>query len=82
MDKNNNHERKEGSDRNSTQMADVDTGEALGTVGGGAAGAIVGSMLGPIGTVAGGIIGAAVGNKAGEAAGDDSDTAHEHNKDH
>ncbi|WP_040739192.1 hypothetical protein [Paenibacillus lactis] len=57
------------SDRDTTKM-DVNAGEALGTAGGGVAGAVVGSVLGPIGTIGGGIAGAALGNKAGEAADD------------
>jgi phage tail tape-measure protein len=63
---NNNERNKNGdSERNA---ADFDTSEAVGTVGGGAAGAAVGSVLGPVGTVVGGAVGAALGNKAGEGA--------------
>ncbi|GGG67304.1 glycine zipper domain-containing protein [Paenibacillus radicis (ex Gao et al. 2016)] len=51
---------------------ETNTGEAVGTVGGGAVGAVVGSVLGPVGTIAGGIVGAALGNKAGENV-DDAD---------
>lgn len=51
---------------NMTNSTDVDTGEAVGTVGGGAAGAAAGSILGPVGTVVGGVAGAALGNMAGD----------------
>jgi len=50
-----------------TDAADIDAGEAVGTVGGAAAGAMVGSILGPIGTAAGAVVGGALGNKAGDA---------------
>lgn len=75
MSEHNDRKRKEGSDRSMTNMDGV--GEAVGTVGGGAMGAVVGSALGPIGTIVGGIAGAALGNKAGEAVTDSDDADHE-----
>lgn len=62
-------------DRDAASMGDTGTGEAVGTVGGGVAGAVVGSAFGPIGTVVGGIAGAAMGNKAGEEVTDSDDSA-------
>ncbi|NHM33811.1 hypothetical protein G8761_25050 [Bacillus sp. C11] len=47
----------------------------MGTVGGGAAGAMVGSILGPLGTVAGGLAGGALGNQVGEGAEGDNNAA-------
>lgn len=51
--------------RNATNM-NADTGESLGAVGGGAAGASAGTVLGPLGTVGGGLAGSALGNQLGE----------------
>ncbi len=70
MAENNNNNNRNGasSGGNMTNAADVDTGEAVGTVGGAAVGAAVGSVLGPAGTVAGGVAGAAMGNQVGEGA--------------
>ncbi|RAR41268.1 glycine zipper domain-containing protein [Paenibacillus sp. MDMC362] len=70
----NDRNQKVDSDRDTTNM-DIETGEALGTAGGGVVGAAVGSVLGPIGTIAGGIAGAALGNKAGDTVdNDDNDS--------
>jgi outer membrane lipoprotein SlyB len=69
MAENNDRNRNGAGDRNATNTAGGDTGEAVGTVGGGLAGAAVGSVFGPLGTVAGGIAGAALGNQLGEGAG-------------
>jgi outer membrane lipoprotein SlyB len=63
MAENNNRNRK-----GATNKTDIDTSEAVGTMGGGVAGAAIGSILGPVGTVVGGIAGAALGNKVGEGA--------------
>ncbi|MFC7677302.1 glycine zipper domain-containing protein [Paenibacillus sp. GCM10028914] len=68
MTKNKSNNRNGASERNNTD--DFNAGETVGTVGGGAVGAVVGSALGPIGTVVGGAVGAALGNKAGDVTGD------------
>ncbi|MBD3919080.1 hypothetical protein H8B09_09965 [Paenibacillus sp. PR3] len=50
------------------------SGEAVGTIGVAAAGAALGSFLGPLGMIAGAVVGGALGNKIGEGAEDvDSD---------
>lgn len=69
MTKYNERDRNEDSDH-------VDAAEAVGTVGGGALGAVVGSVLGPVGTVVGGAVGAALGNKMGETDEGNDDETH------
>ncbi|WP_438357791.1 hypothetical protein [Bacillus toyonensis] len=59
---------------NATNQGDTDVGEAVGTVGGGAAGAMVGSAFGPLGTVAGGLAGGALGNQVDERTGGNNNT--------
>jgi outer membrane lipoprotein SlyB len=68
MAENNNRNRNGAAGRNKTNTAGVDTSEAVGTVGGGVAGAAAGSLLGPVGTIVGGVAGAVMGNKMGEGA--------------
>ncbi|MFD7525410.1 glycine zipper domain-containing protein [Paenibacillus chitinolyticus] len=63
------HNNKQQQHRDHAGKNGIDTGEAVGTVGGAAAGAALGSFLGPVGTLAGGVAGAALGNKAGEGMG-------------
>jgi outer membrane lipoprotein SlyB len=78
MAENNKRNRNGAAGRNKANTDGVDTGEAVGTVGGGVAGAAAGSLLGPVGTIVGGIAGAALGNKMGEGAdGADNDAKKE-----
>ncbi|WCN36766.1 glycine zipper 2TM domain-containing protein [Aneurinibacillus uraniidurans] len=67
----------ENNDRNQNEanMNGNDISEAVGTVGGGVAGAAVGSLFGPLGTVAGAIAGGALGNQAGEGVESTTDNA-------
>ncbi|AJS57799.1 glycine zipper domain-containing protein [Paenibacillus sp. IHBB 10380] len=76
MTKNNDNNRKDGSDRNTTNTDGFGAGETVGTAGGGAVGAVVGSALGPVGTVVGGIVGASLGNKVAKATEDNDNDTH------
>jgi outer membrane lipoprotein SlyB len=64
MAENNDRNRNGAGGGKATNVADA--GEAVGTVGGGVAGAAVGSFFGPLGTVVGAVAGGALGNQAGE----------------
>ena len=78
MAENNKRNRNGANDENAANMTE-DTGQVLGTAGGGALGAVAGSVFGPVGTIAGAIAGGALGNQMGQGT-EDMDNGNEENE--
>jgi len=71
-----NNKPKQNVEHDMTNNAEVLAGDAVGTIGGAAAGAAVGSIfLGPLGMIAGAVAGAALGNTLGDDGDTDRDNA-------